>query len=53
MVTAALSGSRDELLGAFMLDPMTQAHCDLDQTVAMMNEMLAANAAHLPRFTGG
>lgn len=51
MVRAALSGSREELLGAFTLDPMTQAYCDLDQTVAMMDEMLAANAHLLPRFT--
>ena len=50
MVRAALSGSRLELLRAFMLDPMTQAHLDLDQTEAMMDEMLAANAAWLPRF---
>ena len=47
---AALSGSRLELLRAFMLDPMTQAHLDLEQTEAMMDEMLAANAAYLPRF---
>jgi alpha-galactosidase/6-phospho-beta-glucosidase family protein len=53
MVTAALSGSRLELLRAFMLDPMTQAHLDLDQTEAMMDEMLAANAAYLPRFANG
>ena len=50
MVKAALSGSRIDLLHAFMLDPMTQAHLDLDQTEAMMDEMLAANAAWLPRF---
>lgn len=51
MVRAALSGSREELLRAFTVDPMTQAYCDLDQTVAMMDEMLAANAHLLPRFT--
>ncbi|MEZ5060135.1 MAG: hypothetical protein R2700_01255 [Solirubrobacterales bacterium] len=51
MVRAALSGSRDELVGAFTLDPMTQAYCDLHQAVAMMDEMLAANAHLLPRFT--
>ncbi len=51
MVRAALSGSRLDLLHAFMLDPMTQAHLDLEQTEAMMDEMLAANADHLPRFS--
>lgn len=51
MVKAALSGSRTDLLHAFMLDPMTQAHLDLEQTEAMMDEMLAANADYLPRFT--
>ena len=32
MVEAALSGSRLDLLQAFLLDPMTQAHLDLEQT---------------------
>jgi alpha-galactosidase/6-phospho-beta-glucosidase family protein len=50
MVKAALSGSRLDLLHALMLDPMTQAHLDLEQTESMMDEMLAANAPHLPRF---
>ena len=52
-VKAALSGSREELLGAFTLDPMTQAYCDLDETVAMMEQMLAANLPYLPRFNIG
>ncbi len=50
MVTAALSGSRHDLLHAFLLDPMTQAHLDLDQTQSLVDEMLAANIRHLPRF---
>jgi alpha-galactosidase len=50
MVKAALSGSRLDLLHAFLLDPMTQAHLDLEQTESMMDEMLAANADFLPRF---
>ncbi len=50
MVTAALSGSRRDLLHAFLLDPMTQAHLDLDQTQGLVDEMLAANRGHLPRF---
>jgi alpha-galactosidase len=50
MVKAALSGERRDVLHAFLLDPMTQSKLDLEQTEAMLNEMLAANAAYLPRF---
>ncbi len=53
MVKAALSGSRRDLLHAFLLDPMSQAHLDLEQTEAMMDEMLVANARSLPRFNSG
>src|SRR5437763_2130815 len=34
VVTAALSGNRDAALNAFVLDPNTDAHLDLDQTRA-------------------
>jgi alpha-galactosidase len=50
MVKAALSGERRDVLHAFLLDPMTQSKLDLDQTESMLDEMLAANAAYLPRF---
>jgi alpha-galactosidase len=50
MVKAALSGSRDDLLQAFLLDPMTQSRLDLEQTAALVDEMLAANKRYLPRF---
>ena len=50
MVKAALSGERRDVLHAFLLDPMTQSKLDLEQTEAMLDEMLAANAAYLPRF---
>ena len=50
VVKAALSGDRDAAMHAFLLDPMTQSKLDLEQTEAMLNEMLAANAAYLPRF---
>ncbi len=50
VVAAALSGDREEALHAFLLDPNTAANLDLDQTRAMMDEMLEANAAHLPLF---
>jgi 6-phospho-beta-glucosidase len=52
MVKAALSGSRLDLLHTLLLDPMSQAHLDLEQTEAMMDEMLAVNARFLPRFNG-
>jgi alpha-galactosidase/6-phospho-beta-glucosidase family protein len=50
VVRAALSGDREEALHAFLLDPNTASHLDLDQTNALMDEMLAANAQHLPLF---
>ena len=50
MVRAALSGERQDVLHAFLLDPMTRSRLDLDETEALVDEMLAANAAHLPRF---
>lgn len=52
MTTAALSGSRADVLAALLLDPMTSAVLDLPQTEAMLDEMLAAQAAHLPQFGG-
>jgi alpha-galactosidase len=50
VVAAALSGDREQALHAFVLDPNTAANLDLDQTREMMDEMLEANAAHLPLF---
>lgn len=50
MVTAALSGDRHAALHAFLLDPTTQARLDLDQTSALLDEMLEANESHLPLF---
>jgi alpha-galactosidase len=51
MVKAALSGDRRDALQAFLLEPTIAARLDLDQTAAMLDEMLAANAEHLPQFT--
>jgi alpha-galactosidase len=53
VVRAALSGDREEALHAFILDPNTASKLDLDQTEAMMDEMLEANRAHLPLFFAG
>ena len=50
VVRAALSGDREQALHAFMLDPNTASRLDLDQTRTMMDEMLEANARHLPLF---
>ena len=50
VVLAALSGDREQALHAFMLDPNSASRLDLDQTRTMMDEMLEANAQHLPLF---
>jgi alpha-galactosidase len=52
MVTAALSGDRHAALQAFVMEPTIAARLDLEQTEALLDEMLAANAAHLPLFQG-
>ena len=52
VVKAALSGDRQEALYAFLLDPNTQSHLDLEQTQALLDEMLEANKEHLPLFQG-
>ncbi len=53
MVRAALSGDRDEVLRALLLDPTTQAVLDVDQIAKLCDELLAANADFLPLFAGG
>jgi alpha-galactosidase/6-phospho-beta-glucosidase family protein len=53
VVKAALSGDRDTALHAFLLDPNTQARLDLEQTGALLDEMLDANARWLPLFGRG
>jgi alpha-galactosidase len=50
VVRAALNGSREDALRAFLLDPNMQARLDLDQTAQLLDEMLEANAAWLPQF---
>jgi alpha-galactosidase/6-phospho-beta-glucosidase family protein len=52
-VRAALNGSRRDALHAFLLDPAIRSTLDLDRTQALLDEMLGANAQHLPRFTAG
>jgi alpha-galactosidase len=50
VVRAALNGDREAALHAFLLDPNVQSNLDLDQTAALLDEMLRANADHLPLF---
>lgn len=50
MVRAALSGDRQEALHAFLLDPLIQKTLTVDDTAALLDEMLAANARMLPQF---
>lgn len=49
-VEAALSGSIEAVYHAVSLDPLTGAVCTLPQIRAMVDEMLAAQAAWLPQF---
>ena len=49
-VHAALTGNRDHVYQAALLDPNTSATLTTDQTVAMCDELLQAHAALLPSF---
>jgi alpha-galactosidase len=50
-VEAALTGNRDHVYHAAMLDPHTAAELDLDQIWAMVDELLAAHRGYLPQFS--
>lgn len=50
MVKAALTGDRTAALHALLLDPSTASKLDIDQTRAMLDELLEAQAEHLPLF---
>jgi alpha-galactosidase len=50
MVKAALSGDRDDVYRALLLDPTTQSILDIDQIGVLCDELLAANAQWLPLF---
>lgn len=50
IVKAALTGDRHAALQAFVMEPTIAARLDLEQTEALLDEMLAANADHLPLF---
>ena len=50
MARAALSGDRQQALHAFLLDPLIQKTLSVEDTAALLDEMLAVNAAMLPQF---
>ncbi|MCK6628985.1 MAG: alpha-glucosidase/alpha-galactosidase [Anaerolineae bacterium] len=49
-VEAALTGKREHIYHAAMLDPHTAAELDLSQIRAMVDELLVAHAQWLPQF---
>jgi alpha-galactosidase len=52
IVEAALTGKKDAVYHAVMLDPLTAAVCTLPQIHDMVTEMLAAQEHWLPQFGG-
>ena len=52
-VEAALTGNRDHVYQAVMLDPHTAATLSLDEMWAMTDELIAAHGPTLPRLTPG
>jgi len=49
-VEAALSGDRHVALQAFLQDPQTAAKLALEETAALLDELLEAHAEYLPQF---
>ncbi len=47
-VEALLTGNREHIYHAAMLDPHTAAELDLDQIWSMVDELLAAHGEHIP-----
>jgi alpha-galactosidase len=47
---AALTGDRTKAFQAFLHDPLLAARLDLDQTRALFDELMEANAPFLPQF---
>ncbi|HEX5691805.1 MAG TPA: alpha-glucosidase/alpha-galactosidase [Roseiflexaceae bacterium] len=52
IVEAALTGSRDAVHHAVLLDPLTAAVCTMPQIHALTAELLEAQARWLPQFSG-
>lgn len=53
MLKAALTGDRQAALHAFLIEPTIAARLDLEQTQALLDELLTAHAQHLPLFRQG
>ena len=51
IVEAALTGNKDAVYHAVMLDPLTSAVCTLPQIRELVDQMLAAEAQWLPKFS--
>jgi len=51
IVEAALTGSKDSIYHAVMLDPLTAAVCTLPQIREMVDKMLEAEVQWLPKFS--
>ena len=49
-VEAALTGKKEHIYHASMLDPHTAAELDLDQIWSMVDELIAAHGSWLPKF---
>lgn len=49
-VEAALTGKREHIYHAAMLDPHTAAELDLDQICSLVDDLIAAHADWLPHF---
>ena len=49
-VEAALTGKRDHVYHAAMLDPHTAAELDLDQIWSMVDELIDAHGEYIPEF---
>jgi alpha-galactosidase len=50
-VEAALTGSREHVHHAAMLDPHTAAELSLDEIAALVDELLAAHGDRVPTLT--
>ena len=50
-VEAALTGKRDHVYHAAMLDPHTAAELDLDQIVSLVDDLIAAHGDFIPALT--
>ncbi len=52
-VDAALTGDRERVYHAAMLDPHTSSELDLDQIWSMVDELLGAHGEYIPEFEPG